>query len=88
MRCLDLGTGCVLTPRSLTGNWRIGTKVGKVGRGVGGGVCLRGRRGFPFTTAGSDRKRAVKAEWDDSALLQMLADTETDTGRAKSILRR
>ena len=54
----------------------------KVGRGVGGGVCVRG---FPFTTAGSDRKGAVKAEWDDSALLQVLTDTDTDTGRAKSI---
>ena len=48
-------------------------------------MCVRG---FPFTTAASDRKGAVKAEWDDSALLQVLTDTETDTGRAKSISKR
>ena len=41
--------------------------------------------GFPFYYgSGSDRKGAVKAEWDDSALLQILTDIETDT--AKSIL--
>ena len=38
--------------------------------------------GFPFYYgSGSDRKGAVKAEWDDSALLQMLTDIETDTGQ-------
>ena len=36
--------------------------------------------GFPFYYgSGSDRKGAVKAEWDDSALLQILTDRETDT---------
>ena len=38
--------------------------------------------GFPFYyVAGADRKGAVKAEWDDSALLQILTDIETDPGQ-------
>ena len=32
--------------------------------------------GFPFTMPASDRKVAVKAEWDDSALLQILTDLD------------
>ena len=42
--------------------------------------------GFPFYYgSGSDRKGAVKAEWDDSALLQMLTDRETDTDTVTDI---
>ena len=41
-----------------------------------------GWEGFPFYYgSGSDRKGTVKAEWDDSALLQILTDIETDTGQ-------
>ena len=53
--------------------------MAKIGRGVG----CRVRRGFPFTTAGCDRKEAVKAECYHRALLQILGDFQTETEKTK-----
>ena len=56
-------------------------RLAKIGRGVG----CRVRRGFPFTTAGCDRKEAVKAECYHRALLQIPGEFQTPTEMNKSI---
>ena len=46
--------------------------------------CGAEGEGFPFYyVAGADRKGAVKAEWDDSALLQILTDTDIGDNRVE-----